>query len=102
MALLKICTFIEDIVKEVGKPKFEYKSAQIPEEIMEAVKELCYDEIKVAVLTDDKTVRDARMDDITNRAQEALAERFPDSASAISEGSTTFEKKIIRVPAERA
>ena len=52
---------------------------------MEAVKELCYDEIKVAVLTDDKTVRDARMDDITNRAQEALAERFPDSASAISE-----------------
>ena len=92
----KICTFIEDIVKEVGKPKFEYKSAQIPEEIMEAVKELCYDEIKVAVLTDDKTVRDARMDDITNRAQEALAERFPDSASAISEAVTTFEKKIIR------
>ena len=92
----KICTFIEDVVKEVGKPKFEYKSAKIPTEILDAVKELCYDEMKEAVLSVDKTIRDSRLDEITKRVQEALAETFPESGSAINEAITETEKQIIR------
>ena len=53
----KITAFINGIVAEVGKPKFEYQSAEVPKELYDAVYELAYEELRGAMLTDDKTVR---------------------------------------------
>lgn len=92
----KIAAFIKDIVAEIGKPKFEYKSAEVPQEIFDAVKELAYDTMREAVLTDDKTVRDTKIAQLTEDVQQKLAEAFPDKGSLISEAIYKIEKKVVR------
>lgn len=92
----KICAFIEEIVSEVGKPKFEYTSCEVPEDIYNDVKAICYDEMKEAVLAVDKTVRDDKIDAITARVKEQLAEKYPDSDSTINEVLYKIEKRIVR------
>jgi polyribonucleotide nucleotidyltransferase len=92
----KITEFINDIVAEIGKPKFEYQSAEVPKELYDAVYDLAYEEMRKAVLTDDKTVRDSRVAALTEEVQQKLAEEFPESASIISEAMYKIEKKIVR------
>lgn len=92
----KITAFINDIVAEIGKPKFEYQSAEVPKELYDAVYDLAYEEMRKAVLTDDKTVRDSRVAALTEEVQQKLAEEFPESASIISEAMYKIEKKIVR------
>ncbi|HOJ79863.1 MAG TPA: polyribonucleotide nucleotidyltransferase [Clostridiales bacterium] len=92
----KITEFIKGIVAEVGKPKFEYQSAEVPKELYDAVYELTYEKLREAVLTDDKTVRDERVSAITEEVTQQLAETFPESAAQIAEAIYKIERKIVR------
>ena len=92
----KITAFIKGIVAEVGKPKFEYKSSDVPQEIFDAVKEIAYDKMRQAVLTDDKTVRDINVAALTEEVQQKLAETFPDKSGVIAEAIYKLEKKVVR------
>jgi len=92
----KIAAFIKGIQDEIGKPKFEYQSAEVPKEIYDAVYELAYEKMRKAVLTDDKTVRDNQVAALTEEVQQKLAETFPDSAAAIAEAVYKVEKKVVR------
>ncbi|MDP4181890.1 MAG: polyribonucleotide nucleotidyltransferase [Bacillota bacterium] len=92
----KIVEFIESIVEKVGKPKFEYKSANVPDEIFMAVKENCYEKMRQAVLAEDKSVRDENITNLTNEILEKLAETFPEMQSAIKEAVYKLEKKVVR------
>jgi len=84
----KIVDFIDGIVKEVGKPKFEYESAEVPEEIFNAVREYAYDKMREAVLAVDKQVRDKNIDDLTKEITEHFAEVFPEMEPAIKKQYT--------------
>ncbi len=57
----KICDFILEIQKEVGKEKIKYEPHVVDEEMYEAIKEFGLDKLKVALDTDDKNVREANM-----------------------------------------
>jgi polyribonucleotide nucleotidyltransferase len=92
----KICEFIKGIVAEVGKPKFEYASAEVPEDLFNAVKEIAYDEMRQAVLATDKTVRDANIAALTEKVQNQLAEAYPDQQQAINDAIYKLEKKVVR------
>lgn len=92
----KIADFIKNIADEVGKPKFEYKSAEVPAEIFDAVKDLAYESMRKAVLAVDKTVRDENIAVLTEEVQEKLADTFPDSKALIDEAIYKLEKKTIR------
>lgn len=92
----KIADFIISIVAEVGKPKFEYKSADVPEDIFSAVREFAYGSMREAVLAVDKTVRDEKVAKLTEETQLHLAEAFPDKQGAISESIYKLEKKVVR------
>ena len=92
----KICDFISDIVKEVGKPKFEYTSCGVPEEFFADVKAVAYDKMREAVLAVDKTVRDNNIDALTNEVKEALAEKYPEIDSLIGDAMYKLEKKVVR------
>lgn len=92
----KIAAFIKGIAAEVGKPKFEYTSAEVPQEIFDAVKEIAYEKMRQAVLTDDKTVRDANVAALTEEVQQALAETFPEKTAVIAEAIYKLEKKVVR------
>ncbi len=92
----KICDFINGIVAEIGKPKFEYQSADAPEDMFKAVKSFAYDKMRVAVLATDKQDRDAKISELTTETQEALAEQFPEMQAKISECIYKLEKKVVR------
>jgi len=92
----KITEFIKNIVSEVGKPKFEYKSAEVPKDLFDAVKEIAYDTMREAVLATDKTVRDTKVAALTEDVQQKLAEAYPDQKMAINEAIYKLEKKVVR------
>ena len=92
----KICDFINGIVAEIGKPKFEYQSSDAPEDLFKAVKSFAYDKMRVAVLATDKQDRDAKISELTTETQEALAEQFPEMQAKINECIYKLEKKVVR------
>ena len=65
-----IIEFIKGIQAEIGKPKFEYPSNLPPEEMIEAIKEFAIEDVKFAMDTDDKTVRDERLKPIYEKVHE--------------------------------
>lgn len=62
-----LIAFINGIVAEVGKPKFEYPSCEVDHDLYEKVKDAVIDDVRVALDTDDKNVRDERMAPIIER-----------------------------------
>jgi len=99
----KICDFIDSIVKEVGKPKFQYESVEVPSEIFEAVKDFAYLKMREAVLAVDKQVRDDNISKLTEETKTYFAENHPEFAETypeidalIDEALYKLEKKVVR------
>ena len=92
----KMVSFINDIKAEIGKPKFEFQSMEISHEIMDDVEALVGEKVKVALDTDDKNVRDARMQPITDEVLETLSEKYPELTDIIGEVMYKLQKKIVR------
>lgn len=92
----KITGFIEDIVKQVGKPKFDYQSSDVPDEIFRDIKEFAYEKMRQAVLSDDKQIRDDGVAALTEETQAFFAEKYPDGVNIINEAIYKLEKKVVR------
>ncbi len=92
----KICAFIETIVAEIGKPKFEYERHIVDPALMEAVTAFAGEKVKPALLTADKTVRDKAIEALTRETIEALAETYPDCDAQIGEALYKLQKKTVR------
>ncbi|MBO6241452.1 MAG: polyribonucleotide nucleotidyltransferase [Butyrivibrio sp.] len=93
---LQIIEFFKGIVAEVGKPKHEYTSCAVPEELFAAIKEVVPpEEMEKAVFTDDKQTREANIAEITDR----LTEKFADNEewlAILGEAIYQYEKKTVR------
>ena len=93
----KLCAFIEDIQAQIGKPKFSYPSAEIPKELLDAVYDFCAEDVKVALDTDDKNVRDARMAPIYDAVYEQFdKENTEENRKVLDEVLYKVQKKIVR------
>ena len=88
--------FINGIVAEVGKPKFEYPSCEVDHDLFDKIEAMVADEVKLALDTDDKTVRDARLQPIYDKLYEAFSEEYPDGKMMIDECLYKLQKKIVR------
>ncbi|MBQ7821338.1 MAG: polyribonucleotide nucleotidyltransferase [Clostridia bacterium] len=62
--------FINEIVAEIGKPKFDYPSCDVDHDLFEQIKDYIIDDVKYAMDTDDKTVRDERMLVVSDKVNE--------------------------------
>ena len=72
----KVIAFIDEIVAECGKPKHEYVSCAVPEELFAAIRELVTPEqMEEAVFTDVKQVREENIRQIKDKLTEAFAEQ---------------------------
>ncbi|MFZ2538084.1 MAG: polyribonucleotide nucleotidyltransferase [Oscillospiraceae bacterium] len=91
-----ICDFISDIQKEIGKEKFEFEKVGVNPEFFAAVKTLCEEKVKLALDTDDKTVRDQRLKPIVAEIEEKLSEQFADYMWQIGEVMYKLQKYIVR------
>ncbi|MGN1347022.1 MAG: polyribonucleotide nucleotidyltransferase [Eubacteriales bacterium] len=92
----KLCTFIDSIVAEVGKPKFEYPSAEIDPALFDAVYDFCAEDVKAALDTDDKNIRDARMAPITEAVYNKFDEGREEMHIVLNEVLYKIQKKIVR------
>ncbi len=91
-----IIAFIEKIVAEVGKPKHEYTSCAVPEELFAAMKEIVPPaEMETAVFTDEKQVREENIRNITAKFEEAFAEN-EEWLAVLGEAVYQYEKKTVR------
>ncbi len=91
-----IIAFINDMVAKVGKPKHEYTSCAIPEEMFAAMKEIVTpDEMEVAVFTDVKQVREENLRVIREKLEEAFAEN-EEWLPILGEALYQYQKKTVR------
>ena len=92
----KIIAWINEIVAEVGKAKHEYTSCAIPEEMFAAIKEIVPPvEMEEAVFTDEKQVREENIRKITDKLEEAFADK-EDWLPVLGEAVYQYQKKTVR------
>ncbi|WP_028236191.1 polyribonucleotide nucleotidyltransferase [Pseudobutyrivibrio sp. MD2005] len=92
----KVIAFIDEMVKECGKPKHEYTSCAIPEELFAKMKEIVTpEEMEGAVFTDEKQVREENIRQITARLEEAFADN-EEWLAVLGEAIYQYEKKTVR------
>lgn len=92
----KIIEFIKGIQAEIGKPKFEYPSNEPDHDMFEAIKAFSEEDIKVALDTDDKTVRDERLKPIYEAVHEKFDEIYPECEAKIDECLYKTQKTVVR------
>ena len=91
-----IIKFIDEIVAEVGKPKHDYTSCAIPEEMFAAIKDIVPPaEMEEAVFTDEKQVREENIRQITEKLEEAFAEK-EEWLEILGEAIYQYQKKTVR------
>ncbi len=88
--------FIGAIVDEIGKPKFEYPSCELDHDMFDKVFAFCEKDLMFALDTDDKNVRDARMQPIQDAIVEKFSEEYPDIEAILPELMYKLQKKIVR------
>ncbi|MCD7822765.1 MAG: polyribonucleotide nucleotidyltransferase [Oscillospiraceae bacterium] len=92
----KMVAFINDIKAEVGKPKFEFESMEVDHDLFDAIEEMAAEDVKVALDTDDKNVREARLQPIKDAIHAKYDEQYPDQIAMIDECIYKLQKKIVR------
>lgn len=92
----KMVKFIQGIVDEIGKPKFAYESSDPNPEIMAEIEEFCIEDVKKALDTDDKLVRDEALLPIYAAVHEKFDERFEGCEAKIDEIMYLVQKHVVR------
>ncbi len=97
----RICEFIQKMKDEIGKPKFEYKSFAVNEEVYEVIANEFAERMKNDVQTPDKPERDAKIDKLTEDVKTWYAEKFgeekaEEDKTAIADSVYKLEKKTVR------
>ena len=88
--------FVDAIVDEIGKPKFEYPSGELDHDMFDKIFAFCEKDLMNALDTDDKNVRDARMVPITDAILEKFSEEYPDLPVQMPELVYKMQKKVVR------
>ena len=88
--------FIDGIVAEIGKPKFSYPSGELDHDMFDEIFAFCESDVMTALDTDDKNVRDARMQPIIESVAATFGEKYPNLDVQLPELMYKIQKKIVR------
>lgn len=92
----QVIEFINKIVAECGKPKHSYTSCAVPEELFTAIKEIVPpEEMEKAVFTDEKQEREENIRQITEKLEEAFADK-EEWLEVLGEAIYQYQKKTVR------
>ena len=92
----KIVEFIKGIKSEIGKDKFSYPSNEPSKEMFEAIKNFASEDVKLALDTDDKSVRDERLKPIYEAVHAKFDEIYPEQSAKIDECMYKTQKYVVR------
>ena len=97
----RVCEFIQNIKNEIGKPKFEYTSFAVNEEVYDIVSGEFSERMKQDVQTPDKPERDEKIDKLTDDVKAWYGEKYgeeklEEDSKAIADALYKLEKKTVR------
>ena len=94
--LQPVLDLIDKMVAEVGKPKFEYEHAAFDEELFDKLVENEFEGMEYCMDTDDKNVREARVNDWVSAMEEKYSEEHPDMMQFMDEILYKLQKKVVK------
>ncbi len=92
----QLLVFVNQIIAEVGKPKFAYPSCELDHDMFDEIFAFCEQDVMAALDTDDKNVRDAKMVPIKDAILEKFSEKYPNLPTQMEELVYKIQKKIVR------
>ena len=92
----KQIALIDQMVAEIGKPKFEYPHADFNYELFNKITADFMDEAKAAMDTDDKNVREQRWNAMIEKWHEKYLEEYPNMDQYLEEITYKFQKMIVK------
>ena len=92
----ELLVFINSIIADIGKPKFEYPSGDLDHDMFDKVFAFCEKDVMAALDTDDKNVRDARMVPVKDAIIAEFEAEYPEIGSIMDELVYKIQKKIVR------
>jgi len=92
----QVVAFINEIVKEIGKEKFAFVSNDPDPAMFEAIKEFAIDDVKAALDTDDKRIRDERLIPVYDAVHAKFDEVYADQIEKIDECLYKLQKFVVR------
>ena len=94
--LQPVLDLIDTMVKEVGKPKFEYEHASFDEDLFNKLVENEFEGMEYCMDTDDKNVREARVNEWVTAMEEKYSEEHPDMMQFMDEILYKLQKKVVK------
>ena len=94
--LQPVLDLIDKMVEEIGKPKFEYDHAAFDDELFEKLVENEFEGMEYCLDTDDKNVREARVNEWITAMQEKYEADHPDMMQYMDEIIYKFQKKVVK------
>ena len=96
-----IIPFINDIVAQIGKPKFEFTSMEVDKDMFEAIRALAEEKVKHALDTNDKNVREARLQPVKDEIHAAMQEKLGEEDYKAQKGMVDeciykLQKSVVR------
>ena len=92
----KQIALINQMVQEIGKPKFEYPHADFNYELFNKITADFMDEAKAAMDTDDKNIRESRWNAMIEKWHEKYLEEYPNMDQYLEEITYKFQKMIVK------
>ncbi len=92
----EVVKFINGIVAEIGKEKFTYESSNPDPAIMEEIENWVVEDVKKALDTDDKRIRDERIRPISDAIHEKYDEQFEGNEGKLDEILYLIQKHVVR------
>ena len=94
--LQPVLDLIDQMVAEIGKPKFEYEHASFDEELFNKLVENEFESMEYCMDTDDKNVREARVNDWITMVEAKYGEEHPDMMQYMEEILYKLQKKVVK------
>ncbi len=94
----KLCAFLQKIIDEIGKPKFDYEHVVVDEALFEEIRDYAENDVKQALDTDDKKVRDARLLVVYEDVYMHFEEKYPQEEykEQIDDALYKLQKTVVR------
>mgnify|MGYP002517283376 FL=1 len=94
--LQPVLDLIDRMVAEIGKPKFEYEHAAFDQALFDELVEKEFASMEFCMDTDDKNVREARVNDWVSMVEEKYGEEHPDLMQYMDEILYKLQKKVVK------
>ena len=92
----KMVAFVKEIQNAIGKKKFAFQSMEVDHALFDQIEEMVGDQVKFALDTNDKNVREERLQPMVDAVHEQCDEAYPEQMAMIDECLYKLQKKIVR------